>query len=73
MPSVSPIKFIPNTGDGAYDGPIRTNPSHNYIFLNSRLTLEEAKSIMLFWMGWDPRTPIDFIVIFESLRIRRRP
>lgn len=61
-----PIKFLPDVGDGAFDRAIKIDPVRRYVFLDSRLSLDDASNIVSFWKSLDPKTPTDFVVIING-------
>jgi hypothetical protein len=60
------IKFLSDIGDGAFDRAIKIDPARRYVFLDSRLTLDDASNIVSFWTSLDPKTPTDFVVTING-------
>jgi hypothetical protein len=68
-----PIRYVvPEDGhnDGGFDRPLGAFAPHRYIFIDAQLTLLDAASIKWFWVGFDPRTPTDYVVIDARDEIR---
>lgn len=62
----TPIRFLPDVGDGAFDRVTNTSPRHRYVFLDGELSLEDAAGVASFWGSSNPKTPTDFVVFMRD-------
>lgn len=67
------IRVLPEVGDGSFDRPFNLKPARRYVFISENVSLRDASNIVSFWKSFDPKTPCDFVIIFDDGGMRTWP